>query len=118
MGFPEEFLACEESSTAKDRIISAGEDLYLNLLEFFPDQIASFMMTLLQSPDLVASSSSSVFTQREKILFYDAIFTCTGFISLSTLITISMFCKFLPSHYLVVLSPYRHWLFQVASLRR
>ena len=96
VGFPEEFLACEESSTSKDRIISAGEDLYLNLLESFPDQIASFIMTLLQSSDLMASSSSSVFTQREKILFYDAIFTCTGFIYLSTLITISCSASFYP----------------------
>ena len=80
IGFPEEFLACEESSTSKDRIISAGEDLFINLLEMFPDQIAAYIMTLLQSPDLTPSSSTTVFTQKEKILFYDAVFICTGFL--------------------------------------
>ena len=67
-------MACEESSTAKDRVVSAGEDLFINMLEAFPDQIAAFMMTLLQSADLTASSSSNVFAEREKILFYDAVF--------------------------------------------
>lgn len=71
-------MACEESSTAKDRVVSAGEDLFINMLEAFSDQIAAFMMTLLQSADLTASSSSNVFAEREKILFYDAVFICTG----------------------------------------
>ena len=86
VGFPEEFLACEESSIAKERIISAGEDLFINMLEVFPDQIATFMMTLLQSSDLAPSSSSTVFAQREKVLFYDAVFNCTGLASLFLII--------------------------------
>ena len=71
-------MACEESSTTRDRVISAGEDLFINMLEVFPDQIAALIMTLLQSSDLAPSSSSTVFAQREKILFYDAVFICTG----------------------------------------